>query len=30
MPMLDLVLGAIVTVFLAGYLAYALLHPEKL
>ncbi|HET7155943.1 MAG TPA: K(+)-transporting ATPase subunit F [Hyphomicrobiaceae bacterium] len=28
--MLDLVLGAIVAVCLAAYLAYALLHPEKL
>jgi K+-transporting ATPase KdpF subunit len=28
--MLDLVLGAIVAVCLAAYLAYALLRPEKL
>jgi K+-transporting ATPase KdpF subunit len=28
--MLDLVLGAIVAAGLAGYLVYALLHPEKL
>ena len=30
MAMFDLVLGAIVAVGLAAYLAYALLHPEKL
>lgn len=28
--MFDLVLGAIVAAGLAAYLAYALLHPEKL
>jgi K+-transporting ATPase KdpF subunit len=28
--MLDLVLGAIVAACIAAYLAYALLHPEKL
>ena len=30
LAMFDLVLGAIVAVCLAAYLAYALLHPEKL
>jgi K+-transporting ATPase KdpF subunit len=29
-PMFDLILGAIVAAGLAGYLVYALLHPEKL
>ncbi|MBX9592631.1 MAG: K(+)-transporting ATPase subunit F [Hyphomonadaceae bacterium] len=29
-PVIDLVLGAIVAAGLAAYLAYALLHPEKL